>query len=403
MAPGDRPIATPVTLAAPSTSPARSSWIRFDRNELAGSFGDIGTDLPLLLAMIPAAGLSPASVFTMFGLMQIGTGLAYGLPMPVQPLKAMAVLVISQKLAPGVLYGAGLAIAAAMLALSLSGALTWLARAIPLCVVRGIQLGLGLSLASLALRNYVPQGGTTGYLLAAAAFLIGVALWGNRRYPAALFIIGLGAAYAVGFRLDLRAVGAGVGLTLPMPAVPSMADVMTGAIVLALPQLPLSLSNSVIATSRTLHDLYPQRRISITRIGVTYAVMNLLCPVFGGVPVCHGCGGLAGHFGFGARTGGSVILYGTFYATIGLLFSGSASQVMAAFPLPVLGVVLLFESLVLMRLVADVANRPRDLTVALLVGILAFALPQGFVIGLVAGTIVVRLTDRFGMSMERHP
>ena len=121
--------------------------IRFDRNELAGAFGDIGTDLPLVVGMVTAAGLDSASVFIMFGAMQILTGLVYGLPMPMQPLKAMAVLVISQKLAGNVLYGAGMAIGLIMLVLALSGALEGLARLVPRCVVRGIQFGLGLALA----------------------------------------------------------------------------------------------------------------------------------------------------------------------------------------------------------------------------------------------------------------
>ncbi|MCE3011939.1 MAG: putative sulfate/molybdate transporter, partial [Proteobacteria bacterium] len=84
--------------------------IRFNRFEWAGSIGDIGTDLPLLIAMISAAQLDVASTFIMFGLMQMLTGLVYGLPMPMQPLKAMAVLVISQKLPGSTLYAAGFVI-----------------------------------------------------------------------------------------------------------------------------------------------------------------------------------------------------------------------------------------------------------------------------------------------------
>ncbi len=384
--------------------------IRFDRNELAGSFGDIGTDLPLILAMIPAAGLEAASVFTLFGLLQIATGLIYGLPMPVQPLKAMAVLVIAQRLTGGVLFGAGVAIAAAMLVLSATGALSRLARIIPKCTVRGIQLGLGLSLAGLALKSYVPDAGLDGgsstmtaYTLAAAAFILGIALWGNRRWPAALFIIALGAAYAAIFRVDFGAVAAGIGVKLPTLHVPEWSDILTGAIVLALPQLPLSLSNSVIATTQTIRDLYPDRNVSVRKIGLTYAAMNFVAPLFGGIPVCHGCGGLAGHYGFGARTGGSVVIYGSVFVVIGLLFSGSAAQVVEVFPRPVLGIVLLFESLVLMRFIGDVAGSRRDLTIALLVGVIAFAMPQGFVIGLLVGTAVYYASERFNVLLERHP
>src|SRR5206468_8615261 len=135
--------------AFPSTRPA----IRFDRNELSGAFGDMGTDVPLIIGVALASHLDGASVLIMFGVMQILTGLAYRMPMPVQPLKAMAAIVIAQQTAPEILYGAGIAIGLTMLILALSGALTWLARVVPKSVVRGIQFGLGLQLASISLQR----------------------------------------------------------------------------------------------------------------------------------------------------------------------------------------------------------------------------------------------------------
>jgi hypothetical protein len=377
--------------AAISQAVPRPAWVRFDRHELAGSFGDIGTDLPLLIGMILAAGLDAASVFVVFGALQIITGLVYGLPMPMQPLKAMAVLVISQGIGGSTLYGAGLAIGALMLALSLSGALTLLARAIPRCAVRGVQFGLGLSLMTLALRQYVPAQGAAGWGIAAAGFGLMLALWGSRRAPAGLVLIGLGIAYAVLFRIDGPAIVAGTGLRWPTVHVPAWSDILTGALVLALPQLPLSLSNSLIATRQTISDLFPERAVSIRRIGLTYALVNLAAPFLGGVPVCHGCGGLAGHYAFGARTGGSVVIYGLVYVVLGLLFSGAAAQVVEVFPLPILGVVLLFEGLVLLLLLRDLAGSRRDLTIALLVGVLAMGVPHGYLVGLLAGTAMYYL------------
>lgn len=370
----------------PSVSTSRPTpRIRFDRNELAGSFGDIGTDLPLLIGMIAAAGLDSASVFIVFGLLQILTGVVYGLPMPMQPLKAMAVLVITQKLEGGVLYGAGLAIGATMLVLSLTGGLDALARLIPRCVVRGVQFGLGLSLASLALGQYVPAHGAPGYVVAALAFAAMIVLWHNRRIPAGLVVIGAGLVYALLFRLDAATIVAGVGLALPRPVLPGWEHILTGAVVLALPQLPLSLSNSLIATRQTVEDLFPQRRVSLRRLGTTYGVANLFAPLLSGVPVCHGCGGIAGHYALGARTGGSVVIYGLMYLLIGLLLSRVFSHVVEVFPLPILGVVLLFEALVLMALIRDTLGSKRDLLIALLVGLAALTLPQGYVVGLLAG------------------
>jgi hypothetical protein len=93
-------------LLSPAT-PVTTPRIRFDRNELSGAFGDIGTDFPLIVGMILVAKLDAASVLIMFGLMQLLTGFVYGMPMPAQPLKAMAVLVITRKVSGNVLYGGG--------------------------------------------------------------------------------------------------------------------------------------------------------------------------------------------------------------------------------------------------------------------------------------------------------
>src|ERR1700694_4643199 len=178
------------------------SGIRFDRNELAGAFGDIGTDLPLIVGVILAAHLDSASALILFGAMQILTALRYRIPMPVQPLKAVAALVIAQKIGGNVLFGGGLAIGILMLLLTVTGLVDVLARVVPKAVVRGIQFGLGLQLATLALKDYVGADGARGYVLASLGFVIVVVLMGNRRYPAALFVIAVGLIYAVVFKLN---------------------------------------------------------------------------------------------------------------------------------------------------------------------------------------------------------
>ncbi len=377
-----------------------SKKIQFNRNEIAGSFGDIGTDLPLIVGMIQAVSLNSASVFIIFGLMQIFTGFLYGLPMPMQPLKAMAVLVITQKVSGEVLFGGGLAIGAMMLMLTLTGALNWLARLIPLCVVRGIQFGLGLSLSSLALKTYIPSLGMIGYGLASIGFLIMIAVPRNSSLPAGLILIGLGGLYAAAFSLDLDQITAGIGLALPQFHQPSWRDILTGFMLLALPQLPLSISNSVIATHQTIKDLFPEQRISIRRIGLTYSIANLISPFFSGIPLCHGCGGLAGHYALGARTGGSVVLYGSMYLLIGLFFSEVFGQVVTVFPQPILGIILLFEALTLLAFIADQAHLRRNFLISLIVGLLAFLAPQGYIVGLIVGTGIYYLSDRLSFFTE---
>ena len=369
----------------------RKGWIRFDRNEFAGAFGDIGTDLPLIIAMILVAGLDAASALIMFGVMQVFTGLRYGIPMPVQPLKAMAALVIAQKLSGGVLFGGGLAIGVIMLVLTVTGLIGWLARVVPKNVVRGIQFGLGLQLAMLAVKDYVPAEGAAGYALAAAGFVITIVLLGNRRFPAALFVIALGVAYALIFKVNFDVVWRGASFHLPHLRMVSRQDLLTGLIVLAVPQIPLSLGNSILATRQVAEDFFPERPLTIRQISFTYSIMNLVNPWFGGIPTCHGSGGMAGHYTFGARTGGSVIIYGCLYLSLGLFFSGCFAQLIQVFPKPILGVMLAFEGLAMLLLVRDIANSKSDLFIAMLVGLMAAGLPYGYAIGLIIGTALAYL------------
>ncbi len=368
--------------------------IRFDRNEWAGAFGDIGTDFPLIVGMILAGGLDSASALIMFGLMQVFSGIVYRLPMPVQPLKAMAAIVITQRLGGEVLYGGGLAIGLTMLFLNLSRLIDWLARVVPKAVIRGIQFGLGMKLALLALQDYAAAEGLGGYALAAVAFLITILLLGNRNYPPAILIIVLGIAYAFAFKIDRTAFASALGFGLPSLHTPSWGDVLTGFVLLALPQIPLSLGNSILATKQIAEDLFPQRRLTVRQITTTYSIMNLINPFFSGIPTCHGSGGMVGHYTFGGRTGGSVILYGLLYLGFGLFFSAGFDTVVHIFPLPVLGVLLLFEGLGLMVLVRDQVQPKADLVIALLVGVIAGGVRYGFVIGLFAGTLLFYLKEK---------
>jgi MFS superfamily sulfate permease-like transporter len=368
--------------------------LRFDRHELAGAFGDIGTDLPLLIGLIAFCGLDPASVCLVFGALQIATGVVYGIPMPVQPLKAMATIMLAERLSPGTLAGGGLVIGVAMLVLAATRSLDWIARIVPVAVVRGIQLGLGLTLARLALGDYMKADGARGYVLAAVALGALLLLRRQRHVPAPLVVIGLGCVYALAFSFDGHTWGGLVGLSLPRMVIPTSDELARGALLLALPQLALSLGNSVLATSRATRDLFPERAVGVRKIGFTYGVMNLVGPLFGGVPVCHGCGGLAGFHAFGARTGGAPVLYGAMYVMLGLVFAPGFATVVRIFPMPILGVVLLFEAVSLMLLVADVAAERSQLWIALLVAAAVIGLPNGYVVGLIGGTLLAHLSRR---------
>ena len=368
--------------------------IKFDRNEWSGAFGDIGTDFPLIVGMILAAGLDSASVLVTFGVMQIFTGSFYKMPMPIQPLKAMATIVITQKISPNILYGGGLAIGISKLLLNITKLIDWISRVVPKAVIRGIQLGLGIKLGLLALQDYVIADGVTGYYLAAAAFLLAIFLLGNRKYPPAIFIIMLGMIYAFVFKVDGHSFINAVGIHLPQIHTPTWADILTGFLILTIPQIPLSIGNSILATNQIANDWYPKRTVTIRKISYTYSLINLINPFFSGIPTCHGSGGIVGHHTFGGRTGGSVIIYGCLYIFLGLFLSQGFDTLVHIFPLPILGILLLFESLGLMLLVQDVTDSKSSFMIALLVGLISGGIRYGFAIGLIVGTLIYYATAK---------
>lgn len=366
--------------------------IKFNKQELAGSFGDIGTDFPLIVAMILAAGLHAPSVLIIFGLMQIITGFVYKMPMPVQPLKAMATIVITQKIAGTVLLGAGLAIGLIMLILSLSGILDKLTKLVPKVVIRGIQMGLGISLCSLAFKEYISSDSVMGYSIAFCAFVIVIFFIDSKKIPASLLVIGLGLLYALLFKVDYKTISNAVGITLPQFSFPNTDNILKGFLLLALPQIPLSLGNSIMATKQISEDFFPERtEITVKKIGVTYSLMNMTVPFFSGIPICHGAGGIVGHYAFGGRTGGSVIIYGLLYIILGLFFGNSFAEIIKVFPLPILGTLLLFEGLSLILLIKDIITDKKGFVITVLVGLIAFGLPYGFIIAIILGTILYYL------------
>ncbi len=359
---------------------------------MAGAFGDLGTDLPLLVGVVIATGLDPTTAFVLFGALQIASGFVYRLPMPVQPLKAMAAIAISAKLAPPLLAAGGLIVGVVMLVLANTGALAWIARTVPKAVVRGIQVGLGLQLGLLATRRFIPSAGAQGFVVAGLALAVILALRENKRVPAALVVILIGFVFAaVGWPADLA-----MPLGFRMPTLPTRwptgNEFAQASVLLALPQIALSLGNSVLATRQVVHDLFPERApLTVQRIGTTYAVMNLLSAPLGGLPVCHGSGGMVGHYAFGARSGGSVIFYGVFLMLAGFFLVGDPATFQRLFPGPVLGALLLVEAIAVLLLVRDIVQQRTAFALAIACGVTAAFAPYGYAVALIVGTVVAKI------------
>jgi MFS superfamily sulfate permease-like transporter len=317
---------------------------RFDRMEWAGAFGDLGTLIPFVVAYVAVVKVDPCGILFSFGAIMVACGLFYRTPFPVQPMKAIGAIAATQAaqtatITPANLCAAGVVTGVVWLALGLTGGARRLASGVPRCVVVGIVLGLGLGFMLEGIRRM-----SEGWVVAAAGLIGTILLLTNRAVPAMflllLFGICTGALHHPGTFRELLAVRP--GLRLPQPVLGSLSrhDWTVGAVLVALPQLPLTLGNAIIAIREENNRLFPDRAVSEDLVAKSTGAMNLVSALLGGVPMCHGAGGMAGHVAFGARTGGAPIILGVLLTGLALFFSSSIQLAFGLFPPPVLGVIL---------------------------------------------------------------
>lgn len=325
---------------------------RVTLGELSGSLGDLGLFLPLFLGMHRAGKIAAVPALFWAGAFNVLTGLAWDVPMCVQPMKTIAAAAINGELSAAEVTASGMLVSLLVSALALSGGLELVHRLLPAPLVRGIQLGFGLRLVQSAAGMLLPAdaGWGIGYSSKGLGLLGGLGLLlllQHERMPAALLLTAIGLLLALARALE-------EGEPLPFtPGVPvylsahdvAWADVASGLWRGALPQLPLTTLNSVIAVAQLAHDLKPSVKVGRTAVALSLGLLNLAgCPL-GGMPMCHGAGGLAGQWRFGARGGVSVILLGL--AKMGIALVGGASFValLDRFPTPLLGAMLVFSGI----------------------------------------------------------
>ncbi|MFX4262134.1 putative sulfate/molybdate transporter [Pelotomaculum propionicicum] len=378
--------------AGTTAEPEQKLRNRFDRYEVAGAFGDLGTLIPFVIGYIMVTRIDPLGILFTFGIMLICSGLYYKTPIPVQPMKAIGSAAITQVSAvtPGMVWGAGLFTGVFWLAMGLTGMLDSISKFISKPVVRGIVLGLGLSFILQGIRMM-----QSDLIVALIALAITFMLLTSRRVPAmfVLIIIGVVAALIKNPGLYYELSGIRFDFQLPHFVLGQVTwqDFIKGALVLGIAQVPLTFGNAVIAITAENNRLFPERPVTEKKIAISQGILNLFSPLFGGVPMCHGAGGMAGHVRFGARTGGSLIILGIFLLTVALCFSSSVLLLFNIFPSSVLGVILFFAGLELAVTARDVGREKSDYyTLLVTAGFAAWNMGAGFVAGIVMQELIKR-------------
>ncbi len=383
---------------------------RFDRLEFAGSLGDIGTLIPLSVALILLAGLSATSVLVMVGLFYIISGLYYKLPIPVQPLKVVSAIAIvfPDKISLTVIGASGILFGAILILLALSGIIDVIARYFTRPVIRGIQLGLGFILIHkgtiflLQPELFIHQSGQAvlvagvplNLLIGIAGFIIALILLPSKHFPAALVIVSIGIIAGIiwGAFDDINF---SIGPTNVDICIPGKTDLLSALFLLVIPQLPLTLGNAVMGTADTSYALFGKgagtARVSHRALSLSMGIINVLTGFIGAMPMCHGAGGLAAHYRFGARTGGSNIMIGIIFLVLGVLFGKISVSILSSIPGSILGILLIFAGIELGLLIRDLSEK-NDLFVAILIAGIGFS-TTNMGIAFIAGIVVKYLIE----------
>jgi len=359
---------------------------KWSTGEANGSLGDLGTFLPLLMGLSMTQGLDLGTTLIFTGAYNVVTGFLFGIPMPLQPMKTIAAVALSEKqLSLNEVIAAGIFVSICVFIAGATGMIDRFNRVTPVATISGMQLGLGLSLAkkgytlaaytSNSMKNLRPWFKRDGMFLAIMSGLI--VLWtsapkppnvtsttnkkrGLPRVPAALVLVILGFILALSVPNATKSLK--FGPSTPKVLKLTWEEAKTGIVRAGIPQLPLTTLNSVISVCAVSRELFPNHPAKPRDVATSVGLMNLMSCWFGAMPSCHGAGGLAAHFHFGARTGGAVCFLGAWKILLGILFGSSLLELLANFPETVLGVMLFAASCELMA--TGLRGSPKQATAA---------------------------------------
>ena len=358
---------------------------RFNAEEIAGAVGDYGTLIPIVLGVAIVSNVNLGHILLFFSIWYILTGLYYKMPVPVEPMKVIGAIVIAEGLTAGEIAASGMILGVLFLALGFFKGMKFIREKVPSNVIRGIQLGIALILIETSF-DFI----SGDYLLAIISIIIII-----------LFLI----ASKVGKIPDVSAIavlimGVIVGLLvfgiprisiLPLPdvVVPTAQDFLKGGWSLAVPQIPLSITNAILATTLLMQDLV-HRDVDPDKLSKSMGLMNLTAVPFGGFPMCHGAGGLAAQYRFGARTGGSNIISGLILLPIALFFA--SPEFVAIIPFGVFGALLVFVAIELGKhgLKTDSYVLTGSIAILALLTNMAIA----FIVGMIFAYILIKMRKR---------
>jgi len=382
--------------ALQETSPA----FIFNRLEFSGSLGDLGTLLPIAIGMIVLNGLNVTNVMVTVGLFYIVSGFYFKVPTPVQPMKVIGAYAIAVGLTPTQIIASSLWMGIFVLVLGTTGLIHFIAKYTPKCTVRGVQLGVGVVLMGKGINfmlqpdpNLVVQSIgpiNTGIVLGVVGMAATLLLLENRKVPAAVMVIigGIIVGLFIGKPLKMEELKIGFHFPQFFPyGLPSGSDMLWVLPVVVLPQIPMTIGNAILSNTDVMHEYFGKRahRATYKSIANSQGIANIISFAWGGIPLCHGAGGLAAMYRFGARTAAANLMIGGIFIALALTFGRNTLPILNLLPLSVLGVLLVFAGAQLALMVQDLTER-KDLFVTLLM--LGITLTVNLAVAFICGVII---------------
>lgn len=394
---------------------------QFNRMEVAGSLGDLGTLLPLAIGMVMINGMSITGILYTIGIFYIFAGFYFGVPVPVQPMKAIGAYAIATGMAASQVAASVGLVSLILFIIGITGTINVIGTLIPKQVIRGVQLSTGLLLMSQGIKMIL---GTShqqitanlaephltiqaigpmpiGVILGALGITITLFFLKSKKYPAGIVVIlaGVFTGLLWGRFEGFEQLFPGLYFPELFPlGLPGSSDLTIAFLVLVLPQLPMTVGNAIIANTDLSEDYFgdASRKVTYKSTTLSMAFANGLSFLLGGIPLCHGAGGLAAHYSFGARTGGSNIIIGSLFLILALFFGPHSLVLINLLPISILGVLLIFAGSQLGLSILDMFARKDMFIVLVIVSVtLTTNLAWGFLVG--TGLAHLLRSDRFSV------
>jgi SulP family sulfate permease len=233
-----------------------------------------------------------------------------------------------------------------------------------------------------------------GIIIGISLFALTLYLYNNNKIPAAVSVVAIGFVIGLLFHKPVDNESLGFQLSLPsfLPyGIPPLADFSFALMVLVLPQIPMTVGNAIIANADLCAGYFPEtgKKVTGRSLCLSMGFANFIVFFLGGIPMCHGAGGLASRYRFGARTAGSNVIIGSVFIVLVVLFGPNILTILHHIPLATLGVLLIFAGIQLSLTLLDVSLRKDMFVVIVILGLtLVLNLAIGFLVGIVLALIL---------------